>query len=384
MGRRGAVEVPRGRLGRAVRRGRGGSDRDAGARERRVRAGRARAAARGPERERRRRRADRAPTTGATIGSSAIVDARGGGATFTGSACVDWAGGLAGDCFAAQGNILVSESTVYALAETFLASAGSPLAERLLACLGGGAGGGRRSARAAVGGALRRARGRRLRRPERSPDRPARRRAPDPDRRARAHLRHAPHALRRDAARPDWIDVDDALRVEIATRLAALGYAPATTAEAFARWADTENLEERVDGFDRVDPVVLDELRRARLTALPTFATRCSYTPPRQSCTGPRPRAVRNDEGKDSFMRRKRWVGTIAVATTCAFIGAAGGIATSGAASSAGTAKAKTAKTTTAKRRTAGLRRPPWRWTVRALRVGAAEQGRDGLHHGDP
>ena len=45
-------------------------------------------------------------------------------------------------------------------------------------------------------------------------------------------------------------------------------------------------------------------------------------------------------------MRRKRWVGAIAVATTCAFIGAAGGIATSGAASTA-TTKAKT--TTTAK-----------------------------------
>ena len=69
-----------------------------------------------------------------------VVDARGAGATFTGSACVDWAGGLAGDCFAAQGNILVSETTVYALAETFMASAGSPLAERLLACLARGPG----------------------------------------------------------------------------------------------------------------------------------------------------------------------------------------------------------------------------------------------------
>jgi hypothetical protein len=47
-------------------------------------------------------------------------------------------------------------------------------------------------------------------------------------------------------------------------------------------------------------------------------------------------------------MQRKRWVGAIAVATTCAFIGAAGGIATSGAASTSGsTAKAKA--TTTAR-----------------------------------
>ena len=73
---------------------------------------------------------------------------------------------------------------------------------------------------------------------------------------------------------------------EIAMLLAERGYEAATTADAFGSWADTENLEERVDGFDRVDPVVLDELRRRALTALPTFSTRCSYTPPRQSFPG--------------------------------------------------------------------------------------------------
>jgi len=30
----------------------------------------------------------------------------------------------------------------------------------------------------------------------------------------------------------------------------------------FTRWASTENLEERIDGVDHVDPVVLEELRR--------------------------------------------------------------------------------------------------------------------------
>jgi hypothetical protein len=45
-------------------------------------------------------------------------------------------------------------------------------------------------------------------------------------------------------------------------------------------------------------------------------------------------------------MARRKWVGAIAVATTCAFIGAAGGIATSGAASSKATTKATTAKST--------------------------------------
>ena len=33
--------------------------------------------------------------------------------------------------------------------------------------------------------------------------------------------------------------------------------------EAFLAWSSTENLEERVDGLARVDPVVLEELRRA-------------------------------------------------------------------------------------------------------------------------
>src|SRR3954466_15809888 len=64
-----------------------------------------------------------------------IVDARGRGASFTGAECMDWAGGRTGPGYAAQGNILVSAPTVDALAETFEASAGKPLAERLLDCL---------------------------------------------------------------------------------------------------------------------------------------------------------------------------------------------------------------------------------------------------------
>src|SRR5512133_1993925 len=64
-----------------------------------------------------------------------VVDARGDAATYTGSECHDWAGGRTGDGYAAQGNILVSAKTVDALAETFEATAGRPLAERLLDCL---------------------------------------------------------------------------------------------------------------------------------------------------------------------------------------------------------------------------------------------------------
>src|ERR671922_2680832 len=48
-----------------------------------------------------------------------VVDAAGRGATFTGTECMEWAGGRTGNGYAAQGNILVSAETVDALAETF-------------------------------------------------------------------------------------------------------------------------------------------------------------------------------------------------------------------------------------------------------------------------
>lgn len=63
-----------------------------------------------------------------------IVDAKGNTATFTGSKCYDWAGGKNGEFFAAQGNILVSEETVLAMAKTFKETKGS-LAEKLLKAL---------------------------------------------------------------------------------------------------------------------------------------------------------------------------------------------------------------------------------------------------------
>lgn len=66
-----------------------------------------------------------------------IVDGAGNSATYTGSDCYSWAGGIAGKNFAAQGNILVSEATVTAMATTFEKTPGS-LAERLLAALDAG------------------------------------------------------------------------------------------------------------------------------------------------------------------------------------------------------------------------------------------------------
>jgi uncharacterized Ntn-hydrolase superfamily protein len=80
-----------------------------------------------------------------------FVDAQGRSATFTGKQCPAWAGGLAGTCFAAQGNILVSSATVEALARTFEQTQGE-LADRLVAALvaGQAAGGDRRGQQSAA------------------------------------------------------------------------------------------------------------------------------------------------------------------------------------------------------------------------------------------
>lgn len=80
-----------------------------------------------------------------------IVDAHGHSATWTGSACHSWAGGVAGPNFAAQGNILVGEATIAALADTFQHTTGS-LWRRMLAALAAGqqAGGDSRGQQAAA------------------------------------------------------------------------------------------------------------------------------------------------------------------------------------------------------------------------------------------
>lgn len=63
-----------------------------------------------------------------------IVGASGVPVTYTGAKCFPWAGGLTGEDYACQGNILVSEDTVQAMARTFEETAGL-LCDRLLAAL---------------------------------------------------------------------------------------------------------------------------------------------------------------------------------------------------------------------------------------------------------
>jgi uncharacterized Ntn-hydrolase superfamily protein len=187
------------------------------------------------------------------------VDAHGRAATYTGSECLDWAGGTTGPGYAAQGNILVSEVTVEALATTFAGSAGQPLAERLLACLAAAqaAGGDRRGQQAAALLVVRKDGGY-----GGTGDVAVDLRVDDhPQPVAELERIYRIHDLLFGQT-PDeeWLDVDAGLAAELRERLAALGY-EGDLVEALAAWAGTENLEERVRGAGRIDPVVLEQLR---------------------------------------------------------------------------------------------------------------------------
>jgi uncharacterized Ntn-hydrolase superfamily protein len=149
----------------------------------------------------------------------------------------------------------VSSETVDALAGTFEATAGSPLAERLLDCLdaaqaAGGDSRGQQSAALLVVG------------PEQGyaglSDVFVDLRVDDHERPLEELRRifgiHQELFVR--TPRERWLRVDEGLRDEIRDRLAVLGY------ERLEDWAGAENLEARVEGDDEVDPFVLDRLRR--------------------------------------------------------------------------------------------------------------------------
>src|SRR5689334_10016303 len=187
-----------------------------------------------------------------------VVDGEGRGATYTGKECLDWAGGRTGPCYAAQGNILVSAETVDAIAETFESSSG-PLVTRLLDCLDAAqaAGGDRRGQQSAAILIVERDGGY-----QKLSDVVVELRVEDHE--------HPLEELRRlyglhdaifgETPRDQWLKVDDELAAELRERLAKAGY-DGNLDEAFNHWAGSWNLEERVDGIEEIDPVVLEELR---------------------------------------------------------------------------------------------------------------------------
>src|SRR6266545_79374 len=82
-----------------------------------------------------------------------VVGPAGDGGTYTGEGCHDWAGGLTGDAYAIQGNILAGKQVVVAMAEAWAASdPAAPLGRRLHAALlaGDRAGGDRRGRQSAA------------------------------------------------------------------------------------------------------------------------------------------------------------------------------------------------------------------------------------------
>jgi uncharacterized Ntn-hydrolase superfamily protein len=183
-----------------------------------------------------------------------VVGPTGDGATYTGTDCHDWAGGIAGDGFAIQGNILAGEQVVVAMAQAWAASdPAAPLARRLHAALLGGdrAGGDRRGRQSAALLVVAKGQGY-----GGTSDVVAELRVDD-------HAEPVPelarlldlHALYFD--RPDpatLLDLTGPLAEEVAALLATQGYADLTS------WAGVENLEERlVPG--KIDPLVLDHLR---------------------------------------------------------------------------------------------------------------------------
>jgi uncharacterized Ntn-hydrolase superfamily protein len=193
-----------------------------------------------------------------------VVGATGDGATYTGADCHGWAGGLAGDGFAIQGNILVGPEVVEEMRRVWLESADEPkLARRLLAALRAGdqAGGDRRGRQSAAllvvakgmgyGG---------------TDDVMVDLRIDDhPDPVVELDRLLDLHALYFAKADPaDLLDLTGELADEVRGRLAALGHEGgpdgAGLDDALASWAGIENLEERIV-TGRIDPLVLSHLR---------------------------------------------------------------------------------------------------------------------------
>ena len=188
-----------------------------------------------------------------------IVDAHGGSAGWTGPACHDWAGHRTGPSYAAQGNIIVGQETVDALAQTFEATAHLSLEQRLIECLAAAqlAGGDRRGQQSASLLVVQRDGGY-----AQLSDVLVDLRVDDHPRPIEELRRiYALHdRLFGSTPREDWLPLGGALGDEVRDRLARLGY-EGELAAALHDWAGVENLEERIDGAGAIDPVVLEALR---------------------------------------------------------------------------------------------------------------------------
>jgi uncharacterized Ntn-hydrolase superfamily protein len=191
-----------------------------------------------------------------------IVDASGRTASFTGSECFEHAASLTGAGYACQGNILASADVVPAIAEGFERATG-PLPERMVEALRAGqrAGGDRRGQESAAilvakpGGGYGGTHDRYIDLRVDHHDRPIE---------ELAGLL-ALHRLYFDRPREsDLISADAALEAEIEDMLAALDRLSSgrDVWEVLFEYMGWENLEERWAGRGRIDPRVLEYLRK--------------------------------------------------------------------------------------------------------------------------
>jgi uncharacterized Ntn-hydrolase superfamily protein len=197
-----------------------------------------------------------------------LIDARGRAATFTGAGCYAWAGGVTGEGFACQGNILTGPRTVEAMADAYVKARGE-LADRLLAALAAGeaAGGdsrGKQSAAVLVvkpGGGYAGFNDRYL--DLRVDDDPA------PVQRL-VGLAQMHHLYFGHSPAEERLQIEGDLLTELQMVLAAQGLLPggrtgaydAATRAAFAQFTGRENLEERCDSAAGwIDPPALAYIR---------------------------------------------------------------------------------------------------------------------------
>jgi uncharacterized Ntn-hydrolase superfamily protein len=197
-----------------------------------------------------------------------VVDAEGRAATFTGGECFEWAGGVTGEYYAAQGNILVGRETVTEMAKTFEDIPGD-LAGRLLAALDAGqqAGGDSRGKQSAALLVVREGGGY-----GGDNDRVLDLRVDDHPEPIRELIRlRALHTLYFGETRPeDVIAVDGDVRREVETSLRRQGYLEAEDAgdevllDSLSAFIRTENFEEREQERGYLDRAVLEFMKEKR------------------------------------------------------------------------------------------------------------------------
>ncbi len=192
-----------------------------------------------------------------------IVDSQGQAATFTGEKCIPWAGGVAGDGFCCQGNILVGPEVVNAMADAYRTTTGT-FAHRLLTALEAGqaAGGDSRGQQSAAilivreGGGYGGGNDRYI--DLRVDDHPT----PIAELRRLVLL----HRVYFQLDEADLVPLDPPLLRHIGQQLRRLGYLAEAQADATAtlaaleRFASVENLEARFRTDGQVDTVLLEFL----------------------------------------------------------------------------------------------------------------------------